>query len=269
MYIDLTYLPNPNATLQRKQLGLLGRMVEIGPCLLEFYHDTPSIQEWRDCITKQSIYQKKRKTKKTEPPPYLWVISSGTPKRVIEEFQLVPHSDWPPGFYRIPEIWQVSLVCLGELSLKEDTFLLAMLAGGKAFWEAVKLLLSRDKDDPLYQQLVPPLVAMHPELRHIFQQEPELMLSVETLYKRWEEKAISRGKEEGREEGREEGMGLGQARSIVLLLKSRGFSVSSEIEEKIRQCRDRSLLDQWLVRAITAPTAEAVVEATGETPPVH
>ena len=91
------------------------------------------------------------------------------------------------------------------------------------------------------------------------------MLSVETLYKRWEEKAISRGKEEGREEG----MGLGQARSILLLLKSRGLSVSSEIEEKIRQCRDRSLLDQWLVRAITAPTAEAVVEATGETPPVH
>jgi Uma2 family endonuclease len=57
-----------------------------------------------------------------------------------------------------------------------------------------------------------------------------------------------------REEGREEGI----AHSILALLRGRGIEVSPAIEEQVQGCRDRTLLEAWLLAAAQAERAESI-----------
>jgi hypothetical protein len=61
----------------------------------------------------------------------------------------------------------------------------------------------------------------------------------------------SEGRAEGRSEGRAEGRSEGRAESIVNILTVRGLDVSEETRETILSCREESILDRWLRRALT------------------
>ena len=56
--------------------------------------------------------------------------------------------------------------------------------------------------------------------------------------------------------GREEG----GARALVVVLRSRGFVVTDELEARILEQRDEAQLETWLRRAATAPTLDAVFD---------
>lgn len=69
------------------------------------------------------------------------------------------------------DVYQLSLVVLRELPEEDDTLILRLLGDGKSFRRGVATLMERPAEDPLHQLLVRILVAFHPELGHIFENE--------------------------------------------------------------------------------------------------
>ena len=60
----------------------------------------------------------------------------------------------------------------------------------------------------------------------------------------------------GEARGEARGEATGEARAIVLVLQARSVALSDEQRERIETCTDKALLDQWVLRAATATTAD-------------
>ena len=61
------------------------------------------------------------------------------------------------------------------------------------------------------------------------------------------------------QEIRAEGEAKGRAEDILRLLELRDIAITGEAREKIANCRDPQLLDQWFSRAVTATTTDEVL----------
>src|SRR5580704_3496772 len=72
-------------------------------------------------------------------------------------------------------------------------------------------------------------------------------------------------KREERHWGRVEGETGGKVGAILAILGARGIPVSTEARARIEACKDMATLNQWIVRAATASSAEDVI-ATPESP---
>ena len=100
---DLWVEPDDEHASVLARLGLLGRMIELGPCLLEPFSQAPRTRDIRSCILKQYAlaHSQARDAQREELPapvfPRLWIISSGQPKTLIDEMKLRPLEDWPTG----------------------------------------------------------------------------------------------------------------------------------------------------------------------------
>ena len=57
--------------------------------------------------------------------------------------------------------------------------------------------------------------------------------------------------QEGKNEGRAEGIQIGEAKALLVVLRSRGFDIPKEVEQRIAECTDPVLLVSWLSRAAT------------------
>ncbi|WNM29602.1 hypothetical protein RKE30_03935 [Streptomyces sp. Li-HN-5-11] len=62
------------------------------------------------------------------------------------------------------------------------------------------------------------------------------------------------------EEVRDEARSRSRAEDILVVLEERGLEVSDDVRSRITDCTDPELLRHWLIRAVTAPTAEAIFE---------
>ncbi|MFF3687549.1 hypothetical protein [Streptomyces sp. NPDC002187] len=60
------------------------------------------------------------------------------------------------------------------------------------------------------------------------------------------------------EEIRDEGRAEGRAEDILLILERRGVDVPDEARERITDSGDLDILSRWLVRAVTASSAEEI-----------
>ncbi|MFC4012752.1 hypothetical protein ACFOY2_36350 [Nonomuraea purpurea] len=60
----------------------------------------------------------------------------------------------------------------------------------------------------------------------------------------------------GEARGKALGKALGEARSVLKILEERGVPVSESVRERIQNCTDPALLDQWLLRSLKVTTAE-------------
>ncbi|MFJ1611607.1 hypothetical protein [Streptomyces sp. NPDC088249] len=60
------------------------------------------------------------------------------------------------------------------------------------------------------------------------------------------------------EEIRDEGRTQGRAEGILPVLEQRGITVPDKVRERITDCGDPEVLRQWLVRAVTATSAEEI-----------
>ncbi|AVV40661.1 hypothetical protein C6376_03665 [Streptomyces sp. P3] len=60
------------------------------------------------------------------------------------------------------------------------------------------------------------------------------------------------------EEIRDEGRAQRGAEDILLVLETRGLDVTDHVRERITGCDDPDLLRDWLTRAVTASSAEAI-----------
>jgi predicted transposase/invertase (TIGR01784 family) len=102
------------------------------------------------------------------------------------------------------------------------------------------------KEDPMVNEAQKILVELSSdeEVRRLAEQR-------ELALKFWEMELELRH-QKGREEGREEG----QAESILKILSARGLQLTSEDHARLMACRDVSILDELLRRALTLQTGE-------------
>lgn len=63
----------------------------------------------------------------------------------------------------------------------------------------------------------------------------------------------------GKEIGKEIGEARGEGRAVLTVLEARGVAVPDDVRDRILGCTDLGQLDRWLRRALTATTAEDVV----------
>jgi len=69
-------------------------------------------------------------------------------------------------------------------------------------------------------------------------------------------------REKEREEGREEGLLQGKASSLLAVLAAREMAPSPEVRQAIAACKSARTLDRWLKKALTARSADEVVQPT-------
>jgi hypothetical protein len=74
------------------------------------------------------------------------------------------------------------------------------------------------------------------------------------------EKGRVEGRAEGRAEGRVEGRVEGRAEALLAVLRARGFQVSQAAQKRVESCMDVVVLEQWLVRAATVDSLDAVFD---------
>ncbi|MER7106442.1 hypothetical protein [Streptomyces sp. NPDC000229] len=65
-------------------------------------------------------------------------------------------------------------------------------------------------------------------------------------------------RDQGRLEGRTEGRAEQAAKNVLLLLQRRAIPVSDEVRARITGCGDLELLERWLLRTLTATTADDI-----------
>ena len=62
------------------------------------------------------------------------------------------------------------------------------------------------------------------------------------------------------EKGRVEGRAEGRAEALLAVLRARGFQVSQAAQKRVESCMDVVVLEQWLVRAATVDSLDAVFD---------
>ncbi|MEU6057707.1 hypothetical protein [Streptomyces sp. NPDC047097] len=101
--------------------------------------------------------------------------------------------------------------------------------------------------------------------RPVREQWRNLMAVDTSFYKSWiVEEIRDESREEGREEGREQGRSQGLAQALLLVLEGRGIALSEQERERITACEDSERLNQWMLRASTAESADEVFAEAGE-----
>jgi len=78
------------------------------------------------------------------------------------------------------------------------------------------------------------------------------------------EEGLRKGKAEGKAEGMQEGMQKGKAEAIVQILHARSIPVDEEALRRIQHCRDLSVLQQWLERAMTVSSVDEMFGDSGQ-----
>ena len=155
---------------------------------------------------------------------------------------------------------RVFLVAIRELPKTPETLPLRLLGGGKTWIQALKEVLAHPASDPLRIHTQRLAVALCLEEGHtLSSKEDPLMQTLTQIYLDWEKEQQWKGEQKGRQEGHLEGTAQGKSSAILLLLRSRGIPVPPEAETRILQCMELSLLDQWLIRAITAGSVQEVI----------
>ncbi|MDJ1134646.1 hypothetical protein [Streptomyces iconiensis] len=69
---------------------------------------------------------------------------------------------------------------------------------------------------------------------------------------------LEQGLEQGRQRGLQEGRQEGRIEMLCTVLEKRGLEISDEEKGRITSCKDSELLGLWLVRAVTATTADEI-----------
>jgi len=252
-------------------LGLLRRMAELARrCFIEQYSKTTSTDEADDALRKLfNFYYGLTKPAKgaqkakrvSAPKPVLWIVSPGRPKKVLAGYCGMPDPDWPPGFYRCAPELSLWVVVLSELPKTAETRALRMFGKSAMQLEVLRELNALPLDDPQHE----PWVDILADVRYLIEQVPSLspeeQMIMTELRQRWEQdKAQLRTA--ARAEWEQEKAQLrtaAKAESILTVLAARGFAVSDIVRARVLGCKDLSVLDRWLARAVTASSDADVI----------
>jgi hypothetical protein len=201
-------------------LGVLGRMVGMGPCLMEPFSGVPRASDIRSCILKQysldHAQQRDARTGGGSPAPafpVLWVMANGSPDSVMEAMDLQPMKGWPSGFYQGPPFDAFHLAVIRRLPETPETLLLRLLGRGETFQGAIRELAAANPHVPalaeIAEAVLQVLVVFRRDLdQHEYQEEDDMEASheVKAAYEEWKRQVRHEGSIEGRREGKREGL---------------------------------------------------------------
>ncbi len=148
----------------------------------------------------------------------------------------------------------VALTRLGEAAAKKTDL------PGEAQAEVLRVAAAAVKlsDEEVRDRIATALYgAASVAFRGILEQflEAHHMRTLELLKEEFREE----GREKGREEGREEGEARGRAKTLLRLLRLRGFTVEEAASARISATTDVAVLDRWLDRVLTAKSVDEVL----------
>ena len=259
---DIWFLPDPACNAERERIGLLGRMAE-GPTILEPFHNTPGIDEIRECLHKQltmdrSRVAEARRERHPRPPfPRLWVISTGRPESVIKGYGFKAMPGWPDGFLEKQEAEVVGLVVLRELPRERSTLLLRLMGADTVLTKAIADLAALPEDAWERTVAMPVLIALRFEIpqNQADDEERTYLMSTMELYEQWVQKTKAEGLEQGLKQ------------SLIAVYQARFGTLPSEIAAAIESTHDTAMLNRWLDRTATG-TPEEIASAllSGNTP---
>ena len=259
VYCEIRDQPPPSGSLEH--LGLLRQMAGVAQrFLIEPFSATPSVEAVDDNLRKKfQLHHALKKSVRSAAlaKPVLWVLSPGRPEEVMRGYAALPVPGWPSGVYGcVPELttW---IIVLAELPKTQATRLLRLLGP-----PAMQLQVLRELDEQsLDEAQRKPWIEMLADIRYLLLDEPpelstEEQIIMTELRQRWE-----REKAELRAEGLRTGKAEGKAEGILAVLTARGLPVSERVRQQVLSCKDLAVLDRWLARAITAPSATDVIAA--------
>jgi hypothetical protein len=84
----------------------------------------------------------------------------------------------------------------------------------------------------------------------------EFLMETREIYETWYQNTLA----EGEARGRAEGEARGELRALFTVLSARGLELSAEQARRVETCRDISLLEMWLRRAVTATSVDQVFD---------
>jgi len=219
------------------------------PSTLEFFHNTPSGEEFADCLTKHGQFRHYLSLRKPPPPiPTQWVISSGRPKGGIEGLRFHRLEGWPPGIYEGPPLLWTRLVVVSELPVTPDTLLLRLLGAGQVLQQAIAELKALRTEDPARSLALPLLVGLRLEIptdpAQRTDDDQEFFMQTQDIVETWRQEAIQEG----------------QVKALLTVLRARGIAVPDAAQRRIQAERDLVRLERWLERASVASSVAEVID---------
>lgn len=194
---DVWVAPTPGQESDVEKLGVLGRMIALGPCLVEPFSGVPDEQDVRSCILKQDSlhHAQRRDARAREQPapefPPLWVISTGRPERIIAAMQLQPMPDWPAGCFAGAPFGRFHLIIVRQLPRTPETLLVRLLSSGKTFSAAMHDLARVPETAPrmagIANQVMHVIVEFRKELHHdqLEEDDMEALRDIDTAFDEW------------------------------------------------------------------------------------
>ena len=273
---DLRHEPDPTRAAERARLGLLGRLVSV-VCLLELYSDAPDEDDALACIgkliafrqhrlrdqrKKRARLRKRGRVRAAQPHvrPLCWILSAGCPMTVLAGLGAVRAAGWPKGVYFSPGILagpgrgpvlaglegaggllRTGIVVASELPRDRSTLLVRFMAAGRLLPDAIADLAALP-EDALERAVAEQILV---DLQHALgskssptQEEEEFIVSMQGTWADARKLGRDEGRDAGLKEGRDAGLKEEAARSLLTVLRARGFAVPDAMRERILAEKD-------------------------------
>jgi hypothetical protein len=242
-FVDLRYDPDPARLAALEPFGLLGRMAQRGPCLFEFFHAAPSINDVLRCIAKQI----EARRSSNAPNPRLWIIAAGRPTTALRELGFVQQD----AFYALTRGWDVELVVVSELEATRDTLMLRLLGAGAVLGRASAELAELRTDAPEWQAVHEIVLTLKNEIERAAPraaEDEEFVMAYGGYVWEREGELLSKGQVRG------------MALSILSVYESRFGAAPADVRDAVQNTTDEAQLTKWL-RVVGVESREEVESA--------
>jgi hypothetical protein len=253
--IDLCFSPAVNQLPD--ELGLLGKLASRF-CLFEPYRNPVNPIQIRACwgqliaVEGEKLREFKRnKQSFTEVDlPYLWILTPTASRGILKGFATKIIEEFGEGVYVCEKFFRMGIVVIHRLPVNSETLLLRLLGRGKVQSNAITEVESLGEDNPLKSIILEQLYNLQQNLfvqNDVDSEDREVIMRLAPLYQEDRARAIQQGRQE-------------EGSSLVLRLLSRRLgSISSDLEQQIRQLPLNSLED----------LGEALLDFQTETDLIH
>ena len=217
--IDFFFVPRAGTELERKALGLLGRLTTARSAF-EPFRNAVQPRDIRSCIAKlydlhASLDRQHARQNKPlldeQDLPQLWILSPTASPKMLEGFRAEEHKDWPKGVYLFGPSSKAAVIAIHQLPIAPDTLWLRMLGKGKVQKQAIAELRALPEDNQFRLQaleLVYNLLSILDARKDIEDEDKELLVKLSPLYTERLETATQIGIQEGIQQGAEQGQRL-------------------------------------------------------------
>jgi hypothetical protein len=261
--VDFAFEPDPARSADRERLGLLGRMTSES-CFIEVFHRPPGRMLVLGCVRKQLahalVMEREALTSGTrvpDKPRLFWVVSSGRPDQVLEQFGARRIVGWPRGVYDLVPGAHVRAMVANELPKGRDTLFMRLFGSGRALKTALGELRKLDQGqwerDLALELFVQQRLTIETTDQISSEEDAELIMATNELVEEFKRKHIEIGRRGGLREGRREGRREGARRAIVRLYERRFGPMPQDLRDVLEAQQDEGLLDEWNAIVGTEP----------------